>query len=116
MDLAVTDPDCYGLIKFLRNLVVDLLNSSRNDSSLLVIISQTKHCKCFTSSCLTVSHNGAIVTSDDIWDNLSSCQIIDIILSGVLKNFVESESPIIKLIINNSFIFLINFDIEFLLN
>ena len=68
MDLAVTDPDCYSLIKFLRNLVVDLLDSSRNDTSLLEVIGQTKHCECFTGSCLTVSHDSAIVASNDSLD------------------------------------------------
>jgi hypothetical protein len=44
---------------------------------------------------------------------LSWCQIIDIILSSILENFIEPESPIIKFIVDDSLILFVDFNIEF---
>ena len=66
MDFAVTDSDCYSLVKFLGNLVINLLDGSRNNTSLLKIVGQTEHSKCLTSSSLPISHDGTIVTSNNI--------------------------------------------------
>jgi hypothetical protein len=66
MDFAVTDSDGYGLVEFLGYLVVDLLDSSWNDTSLLEVISKTKHSERLTSSSLSIGHYGSIVSSDNI--------------------------------------------------
>lgn len=61
VDLDVTDPDSYGLIKLVTNLMINLLYSSRNNTPLLIVICQSKHGKCLSSTSLAVTHNSAIV-------------------------------------------------------
>lgn len=66
MDLAVTDSDGYGLVKFLGYLMVNLLDSSWNDTSLLEVISKTEHGECLTSTSLPIGHYSSIVPCDNI--------------------------------------------------
>lgn len=112
IDLDVTDSDGDSLIKLAADLVVDLLNSSGNDSSVLIIIGLTKHRESFSSTGLTVAHHSSIVPSNGTIDNVWGSLVINIILCSVMQNGVEFELPVIKLVVHCTEIPLVTMDIE----
>lgn len=93
--------------------MIDLLYGTGDNTSLLVIISQSEHRESFSRSGLTIAHNGSIVSCDDVGDDLSRCQVVNIILRGVQHDIIEFEFPIIQLIVDGSLIFFVHVNIEF---
>jgi len=114
INLAIANANDNGLVKFHTNFMIHLLYCSWNHASLFVIISQSKHRESFSRPSLPVTHNCSIVTRNNIGYDLSRSQVIDIILSGVEHNVVEFEFPIVELVIDGPFIFLVHVNIEFL--
>ena len=84
IDLNVTDPDGDSLVKLAADLMVDLLNSPRNNSSVLVIVGLTQHGEGLSSTSLAVAHNSSIVPCNGTVDDLGSGLVVDIILGGVM--------------------------------
>jgi hypothetical protein len=94
--------------------VVHLLNSSGNNSSLLVVVGEAQHREGLTSSGLAIAHDGAIVAGDDTLHNGGGRQVIDIILGGVVQNVVKLEFPVVQLIVHGSVVRLVAMHQEFL--
>lgn len=95
VDFDVTDSNSYSLIKLSADLMIDLLNSSWNNSSLLVVVGESQHSECLTCSSLSITHHGTIVSRDNTLHNRSCGNIIHIILSSIMKDVVETELPVV---------------------
>ena len=114
INFCVTDSNSDSLIKFTANLMIDLLNSSWNNTSLLVIICKSQHGESLTSTCLTIAHHSTVISSNDTLNDARGSPIIDIILSGVMQNSIELKFPVIKLVVNSSMVCFVNMHIEIL--
>jgi hypothetical protein len=101
------------LIKFLSNQIKNLTYCSWNNSSLFKIIFKTKHRKCFSCSSLSIREYGAIVSINNILNNLNTCKIVNIILSSILHNCIKFKFPCIELIIHSPLILFINSNLNF---
>lgn len=93
--------------------MINLLNSSWDNTSLLVVISETKHCECLTSTCLPVAHDSSIVASNYALNDTRSSLVIDIVLSGVMQDGIELEFPVVKLIVHRTHVGFVAVDSEF---
>jgi hypothetical protein len=94
--------------------MINLLNSSRNDSSLLIVVREPQHGKSFSSSSLTIAHHGAVVAIHDTLDNGCGRKVVDIILSGIVQNVIKLELPVIQLIVHGSMVLLVSVNQKFL--
>ena len=104
------------MVKLAADLMVDLLNSPGDDSSVLVIVGLTQHCKGLSSTSLTVAHNSSIVPCNSAIDNVRGSLVINIILSGVMQDGVELEFPVVKLIVDSSKVSFVSMNIKILPN
>lgn len=95
INFCVTDSNGDSLIKFTADLMIDLLNSSWNNTSLLVIICKSQHGESLTSTSLTIAHDSTVISSNDALNNARGSPVINIILSGVMHNGIELEFPVI---------------------
>ena len=93
--------------------MINLLDGSWYQTSLLEVVGQTEHGECLTSSSLPIAQNCTVVSTNDGLDDWNRTYIIDIILSGVMKDVVKLELPVIKGVVDN-LIFLFNMDIKYL--
>ena len=116
VDLNVTDPNLDGLVELLADLVVNLLDSPRNDASLSEVVAEAEHREGLTSTRLTVCHDSAVVASDYVGDDLSRCEVIDVILSGILEDVVEFEFPVIQLVVDESLVSFVDSNIKVLIH
>ena len=94
--------------------MVHLLDGARNDTTLLELVLQAEHGERLARTGLTIAHDGAVVAGDHVRNNLSGRQVIDIILSGVLQDLFKFKLPVIQLVVDDSFVYLVNLDFEFL--
>ena len=94
--------------------MVNLLDGSWDDTSVLVVIGLTQHSEGFTSAGLTVTHHSSVVPSDGTVHNLGGSLVIDIILGGVMQNGVELEFPVVKLIVDSTHFHLVSVDVKIL--
>ena len=69
VDFDVTDSNSDCLIKLSAYLVIDLLNSSWDNSSLLVVVGKSQHGECLSSAGLSIAHHGPVVSRDNALDN-----------------------------------------------
>ena len=114
INFCVTDSNGDSLIKFTADLMIYLLNSSWNNTSLLVIICKSQHGESLTCTCLTIAHDSTVISSYDALNDTRGSPVINIILSGVMHNGIEFKLPVIKLIIDCTFIFFVDVHIKFL--
>ena len=61
VDLDVAHTDGYCLVKARGDFVIDLGDSSWNNTSVFVLSAAARHGKCFASTSLPVTHYGPIV-------------------------------------------------------
>lgn len=61
----IADFDCDSLIEFSCDFMINLCDSSWNNTSVFVFSAAPSHCKCFASTSLTIAHDCAIVPLDD---------------------------------------------------
>ena len=84
------------------NLGETLMDSPRNDSSVLEIGSCSIHGESFSSSSLPIAHNSAIISINDRFDNLFSAVRVNVFLRGVMHYLVEFELPRLLLIVDEA--------------
>ena len=114
VDLNVTDSDGDGLVEFLASLVVQLLDGSWDDASLLEVVGQTKHRVGLATACLPVAHNRAVVALGYALDQLIGGDVVHIILGGIMKNAGEFEFPGVRSVVNDALVLLLLVDFEVL--
>ena len=114
IDFSITNPDCDRLVEFQTNLVKHLLHCPWDDTPLLVIVGKSKHGECLSWTSLSITHDSAVVASNHIGHDLCWGKVKHIILGCIEHNVVERKLPVIELIVNCAFIFLVNVDIEIL--
>jgi hypothetical protein len=114
VDFDVTDSDLDGLIELLTGLVIQLLDSSWDDSSLLEVVAQPKHRVGLSTSGLAVAHDGAVVPLGHTLHQHICRNIVDIILSSIMKNLREFEFPSVGAVVNDTLVLLVNEDFQVL--
>ena len=100
IDLEIGYSDRVFVIETTANLLENMADRSRNESSVLVVLHAAAHGESFASSSLTIDHDCAVEPIDHGIDNISWARIEDVFLAGVMKDLVELESPRFLLIIN----------------
>jgi hypothetical protein len=85
---------------------VDFLVKRGKDSwyeaSVFVVILCTGHGESLSSSSLSVAHDGTRVSLKSTGEYLFRAKVVDDFLRGVIKNFLELESPLILLMVDNA--------------
>ena len=66
VNLSITNTNGDSLVKFRANLMIDLLDGTWNNTSLLVIIGQSQHGESLSRSGLAIAHDSSIVASNYI--------------------------------------------------
>lgn len=84
------------------NFLENLINSSWDHTSVLEIWGWSVHCKSLTCTCLSIAHDGTIVSSSNSLDNVLCTVGKDIFLWWVVHDFVKFELPWFLLIINET--------------
>lgn len=114
VDFCIADSDCDSLVELHADLVEHLLDGAWNDTSLLEIVGETQHRECLSRTSLSITHDGAVVPSNNIRHDLCRGQIEYIILRGIEHDLVELEAPGIQLIVHCAVVFFVDLDIELL--
>ena len=114
VDFNVTnsDPDC--LIKLLPSFIIDLLDRSRNDSLVRLVVPHAQHGVCFASTCLAVAHDSSIVPPNDTLYEFVSSHIIHVSLGRIVEDLRKLKLPVIKTIVYYTLIFLSDENLEVL--
>jgi hypothetical protein len=99
INFKVGDLNREFVIKFASDLLKDLINSSWYCSSIFVVLSASIHCKCFSSSCLSIYHDSTIETINYRFNNFAATRLKDIFLTRIMKYLVEFKTPLFLLII-----------------
>ena len=94
--------------------MINLLDSSGNDTTLREFGRHSKHGERLARASLTITHDSAIVTGDHVGDDLRRSQIVDIVLRGVLQDLFKFKLPVVQLVVDDSFVCLVYLDLEFL--
>lgn len=74
---------------FLENL----MDSSWNDSSVFEIRGGSIHSESFSSTSLSIAHDGSVIAIDDRLDNILRAVGKDVFLRGVMHYLVEFKLP-----------------------
>ena len=102
VNLKIADRNTDLLLWVRPNLWEALMDSSRNDSSVLEVWGSSIHGESLTSSSLAIAHNSPIVAIDDWFDNLLSAVRVNVFLWSVMHYLVEFKLPRFLLIIDES--------------
>ena len=76
--------------------------NSGNNASVFVVILCTSHGESLSSSSLSIAHDGTRVSFKSTGEYLFRAKVVDDFLRSVIKNFLELESPLILLMIDNA--------------
>ena len=107
VDLNVADPNSVLLILMSANLLEQLIDGSRNDTTILEVSVGTIHWEGLTSTGLAIAHDGTVVTIGDFGYNILGAILIDIFLGGVMLNFIKFECPNLLLIVDEASMFIL---------
>ena len=102
VNLKIADRNTDLLLWVRPNLWETLMDSPRNDSSVLEVWSSSIHGESLTSSSLAIAHNRPIVSINDWFDNLLSAVRVNVFLWSVMHYLVEFKLPRFLLIIYES--------------
>lgn len=94
--------------------MINLLHGSRNDTTLREFVRQSKHGERLARASLTITHDGTVVAGNHVGNDLRRSQIVDIVLSGVLKDLFKFKLPVVQLVVDDSLVCLVYLDFEFL--
>ena len=115
IDLQVWNPNCVFHVESTSNLLEHLSDSSRYQTSILIVLHTAAHCESFSCTCLTIYKDCAIETVNYWLDNVSCTRIEHILLSRVMKELIKFEAPRLLLVINmTSMLILRNVNIHML--
>ena len=81
VDLDIANSDSDGLIKLGCYLVIDLIDGSRNDSSILKVVAAPCHSERFAGTRLTVTQYGPVKSLYNRCHNLIRTSFIDFLLA-----------------------------------
>ena len=84
-----------------------LIDGSRNDSSVLVILRASTHSKSLARTSLSIHKDSAIKSLYYRFDNVSGAIIKYFILGSIVMNLIESETPLFLLIVDCTTFFLL---------
>lgn len=99
VDLKVRYSNSVFLLTSGSNLLKDLGDGSGNHTTILIILSWPTHSKSLACSSLTIDHHSPIETLHNWFDYVPSTCIEYILLGGVVKDFIELETPLFLLVI-----------------
>jgi len=105
IDLDVADSDGNGLIESGCYLMVHLCYSSWYYSSVLVLSAAASHSEGFSWSSLTIAQYRTVKSLHDWCDKLLRTSLINLVLTCIVKKFIEFELPRVRLIVHNTSIF-----------
>ncbi len=106
----------YGvlIVKTASNLLENLWNGTRNETSVFVILHASAHSERLSSTSLPINHNCAIESVNDRSNDITGAVIEKVVLTGVMQNFIEFESPCLLLIVHHSMLIFRNVYIDVL--
>ena len=87
-------------IETATHLRKNVIDGSRNNATVLVVLRAARHRECLTSACLTVAHNSAIITVDDRGNSLLRAILEHVLLAGIVHQLIELELPVLCLIVD----------------
>ena len=85
----------------------DLIDGSWNNSSVLVVLRAATHCESLAWASLPIYKDSAVESFYDRLDNVSGAVVKHLILGSIVKNLVESETPLLLLIVYCTTFFLL---------
>ena len=114
VDLSITDSYCDCLIELHTDLMINLLHSPRNETSLFEVVGKPQHGERLSRSSLPVAHDGSVVTCYHIRHCLRRCKVIHISLRGIEHDLVEFELPVFELVVDGAMVLFVTPDFEVL--
>lgn len=99
VDLKIADGDNDLLLGVGAYFLEDLVDGSRDDSSILEVGSGSIHRKSLSRSCLAVAHDRAIESVDDGLHDFLRAESENVFLRGVMHYLVEFKLPRFLLIV-----------------
>ena len=100
INLKVTHFNCEIFIRVLSNFLKHLSNRPWNNTSILKVWSSSIHGKSLSCSCLSVAHNGTIVSIADRLHNFLRTKFKKIFLWSVMHYLIKLELPVLLNVIN----------------
>lgn len=71
-------------IETAANFLENIIDSTRNQTSVFVVLSAACHCECLSRGSLSIAHDSAIVAVDDRGDSFLSAVGKDVFLRSVV--------------------------------
>jgi hypothetical protein len=100
VDFGVTDTDCYSLIEFHGTQVVNLVDSSWEDTAILENSGWACHRVCLPSTGLAVTKHSTVVAFHNRADHIVSGRLINLILACIVQDPFELKLPAVCLIVH----------------
>ena len=102
INLKIRDAYCVFIIKAASNFLENLRNSSRNETSVFIVLHATAHGESFSSSCLTIYHHSSVKSVNYRAHYVSWACIKHVFLAGVMKDLVKFKTPAFLLVVDNT--------------
>lgn len=102
INLEIGDADSYLLFVTSLNLLEEDTNTPRDETTIFVVNLGTHHGKGLPSTSLTIGHDSTWITAQCTMNYLFSTNVENNFLTSILKDLIESEAPILLLMINKS--------------
>ena len=102
IDLYEGDANFDLIVETAADFAKNFVDCARDQASVLVVGSGTAHSESFSCSRLSVTHDGAVKTVDNLVDRLLRAVLEHFLLRGVVHDFVEFECPLLLLVVHEA--------------
>ena len=93
VDLDERHFDSDLIIETAADFGEDFVQCARDESSVLVVASAAGHCEGLAGTSLTIAQDGAIEAVNYFVNSLLSAVFKDVLLGGVMEDFIEFKCP-----------------------
>jgi hypothetical protein len=93
-------PDAVGDIWSALDLFEEMLNGSRNDTALVVVLGGARHGEGLAGAGLTVAEHGAIVALQGLQSDVLDDSFVDALLGHIVHDVVHLEGPVRDLVVH----------------
>jgi hypothetical protein len=107
IDLNIWHSHCNLLIESATNLLEDLSDSSRDQTSILIILSRPRHGKGLSSTSLSIAHHSTVISFNHSLYNISRTIVKHLLLTCIMKYLIEFELPLFLLVVNETSTFIL---------
>ena len=102
VNLKVRHADGVLIVKAATNLLEDMRYGSRDQTSVLIVLHTTAHCKGLSSTCLSIHHDCPVEPVDHRIHDVFRALVEHVLLTGVMKELIEFKTPAFLLVVNHA--------------